>query len=86
MSPRFPNPGVALAAVVVSLFRVLLRCLLFVRHRLIGGLRLAAGLRAVRLLGAGSGQTAAAETVQRRGDRVSAGEGVLEVAHVLLCV
>jgi hypothetical protein len=53
-----------------------------VRHRLVGGLRLAAGLRAASLLAAGYGQTAVAEAVQSDGSRVAAGEGVLEVAHV----
>jgi len=77
---RFPNPGVtALAAVaVVSLLGVLL-C---VRHRLVGLLRLAAGLRAASLLAAGHGQRAGAEAVQGHGGSVAAGEGVLEVAHV----
>jgi hypothetical protein len=53
-----------------------------VRHRLVGGLRLAAGLRAASLLAAGYGQTAGAEAVQGDGGCVAAGEGVLEVAHV----
>lgn len=52
------------------------------RHRLVGGLRLAAGLRAASLLAAGHCQTAGAEAVHGDGGRVAAGEGVLEVAHV----
>ena len=51
------------------------------RHRLVGLLRLAAGLRAASLLAAGHGQSAGAEAVEGHGGRVAAGEGVLEVAH-----
>jgi len=81
-SKRVPNPStVALAAVVISFLRVLLRGLC-VRCRLVGSLRLAAGLRAASLLAASHGQTASAEAVQGHSDRVAAGEGVLEVAHV----
>jgi hypothetical protein len=53
-----------------------------VRHRLVGGLRLAAGLRAASLLATCYGQTAGAEAVHGDGGRVAAGEGILEVAHV----
>jgi hypothetical protein len=72
---RFPNPGVvALAAISVALLGVLL-------WDLVGGLLLAAGLRAASLLDAGHGQTAGAEAVQGHGGGVAAGEGVLEVAR-----
>lgn len=82
LSKRSPNPDVvALAAVVVSLLRILPRGMLCMRHRLVCGLRLAAGLRAVSQMDAGRGQTASAEAVQGNGGRVPAGKGVLEVAH-----